>query len=312
MSTFWHWYIILITVGTLAATIWFLLWTSRLRIPSTKEEDGSETTGHVWDEDLRELNNPLPRWWLGLFWITIVFSIVYLVLYPGLGRYEGVLGWSQSEQYEQEMARARAAFEERFGHFDDLSLTELAGNGQAVEMGRNLYAHNCSTCHGSDARGARGYPNLVDNHWIWGDKPAQIEHSVVQGRQAAMPGWGDPLGEDGVTRTAVYVQKLAGKPADAAMAAAGQRNYMQYCVACHGPEGKGNPQLGAPNLTNGVYTYGGDLDSIRATIRNGRNGVMPAQKPLIGETRARLAAAYILSLQSDDSGSTSQAADQAP
>jgi len=312
MSTFWHWYIIIITVGTLAATIWFLLWTSRLRIPSTKEEDGSETTGHVWDEDLRELNNPLPRWWLGLFWITIVFSIVYLVLYPGLGRYEGVLGWSQSEQYEQEMARARAAFEERFGHFDDLSLTELAGNGQAVEMGRNLYAHNCSTCHGSDARGARGYPNLVDNHWIWGDKPAQIEHSVVQGRQAAMPGWGDPLGEDGVTRTAVYVQKLAGKPADAAMAAAGQRNYMQYCVACHGPEGKGNPQLGAPNLTNGVYTYGGDLDSIRATIRNGRNGVMPAQKPLIGETRARLAAAYILSLQSDDSGSTSQAADQAP
>ncbi|HMB40091.1 MAG TPA: cytochrome-c oxidase, cbb3-type subunit III [Wenzhouxiangellaceae bacterium] len=312
MSTFWHWYIIIITVGTLAATIWFLLWTSRLRIPSTKEEDGSETTGHVWDEDLRELNNPLPRWWLGLFWITIVFSIVYLVLYPGLGRYEGVLGWSQSEQYEQEMARARAAFEERFGHFDDLSLTELAGNGQAVEMGRNLYAHNCSTCHGSDARGARGYPNLVDNHWIWGDKPAQIEHSVVQGRQAAMPGWGDPLGEDGVTRTAVYVQKLAGEPADAAMAAAGQRNYMQYCVACHGPEGKGNPQLGAPNLTNGVYTYGGDLDSIRATIRNGRNGVMPAQKPLIGETRARLAAAYILSLQSDDSGSTSQAADQAP
>ena len=312
MSTFWHWYIIIITVGTLAATIWFLLWTSRLRIPSTKEEDGSETTGHVWDEDLRELNNPLPRWWLGLFWITIVFSIVYLVLYPGLGRYEGVLGWSQSEQYEQEMARARAAFEERFGHFDDLSLTELAGNGQAVEMGRNLYAHNCSTCHGSDARGARGYPNLVDNHWIWGDKPAQIEHSVVQGRQAAMPGWGDPLGEDGVTRTAVYVQKLAGKPADAAMAAAGQRNYMQYCVACHGPEGKGNPQLGAPNLTNGVYTYGGDLDSIRATIRNGRNGVMPAQKPLIGETRARLAAAYILSLQLDDSGSTSQAADQAP
>jgi len=312
MSTFWHWYIIIITVGTLAATIWFLLWTSRLRVPSTKEEDGSETTGHVWDEDLRELNNPLPRWWLGLFWITIVFSIVYLVLYPGLGRYEGVLGWSQSEQYEQEMARARAAFEERFGHFDDLSLTELAGNGQAVEMGRNLYAHNCSTCHGSDARGARGYPNLVDNHWIWGDKPAQIEHSVVQGRQAAMPGWGDPLGEDGVTRTAVYVQKLAGKPADAAMAAAGQRNYMQYCVACHGPEGKGNPQLGAPNLTNGVYTYGGDLDSIRATIRNGRNGVMPAQKPLIGETRARLAAAYILSLQLDDSGSTSQAADQAP
>lgn len=312
MSTFWHWYIIIITVGTLAATIWFLLWTSRLRITSTKEDDGSETTGHVWDEDLRELNNPLPRWWLGLFWITIVFSIVYLVLYPGLGRFGGVLGWSQSGQYQQEMARARAAFQEQFGHFDDLSLAELANDSQAVEMGRNLFAHNCSTCHGSDARGARGYPNLVDDHWIWGNSPAQIEHSVVQGRQAAMPGWGDALGEEGVTRTAVYVQKLAGNPVDEAMAAAGQRNYMQFCVACHGPEGKGNPQLGAPDLTAGVYTYGGDLDSIRATIREGRQGVMPAQRPLIGETRARIVAAYLLSLQADGSEPNSQGADQAP
>lgn len=309
MSTFWHWYIIVITVGTLAATIWFLLWTSRLRVPSTTEEDGSETTGHVWDEDLRELNNPLPRWWLWLFWITIAFSIVYLVLYPGLGRYEGVLGWSQGQQYEEEMAQARAAFEERFGHFEELSLVELSRDSQAVEMGRNLFAHNCSTCHGSDARGARGYPNLTDDHWIWGHTPSQIEQSVVQGRQAAMPPWGDALGEDGVTRTAIYVQKLAGRPVDETMAAAGRQNYMQFCVACHGPEGTGNPALGAPDLTAGVYIYGGDLDSIRATIRNGRNGVMPAQKDLIGETRARLAAAYILSLQSDASGQSAQAAE---
>ena len=307
MSTFWHWYIIIITVGTLAVTVWFLLWSSRLRVPSTEEEDGSETTGHVWDEDLRELNNPLPRWWLGLFWITIVFSIGYLILYPGLGRYSGVLGWSQEEQYEQEMAQARAAFEERFGYFDELSLAELGNDPQAVEMGRNLYAHNCSTCHGSDARGARGYPNLTDDHWIWGEKPSQIEHSVVQGRRAAMPPWGDALGEDGVTRTAVYVQKLAGKPVDETMATAGREKYMQFCVSCHGPDGKGNPALGAPDLTAGVYTYGGDLDTLRSTIRNGRNGVMPAQKPLIGETRARLAAAYILSLKSQGSESVAQA-----
>jgi len=309
MSTFWHWYIIIITVGTLVATIWFLVWTSRLRVPSTKEEDGSETTGHVWDEDLRELNNPLPRWWLGLFWITIVFSIVYLVLYPGLGRFEGLLAWSQTQQYEQEMASARAAFEQRFGHFDELSLTELAGNEQAVEMGRNLYAHNCSTCHGSDARGARGYPNLTDEHWIWGGNPSQIEHSVVQGRRAAMPPWGDALGEDGVTRTAVYVQKLAGKPVDETIAAAGGQHYMQFCASCHGPEGKGNPALGAPDLTTGIYTYGGDLDTLRATIRNGRSGVMPAQKDLIGETRARLAAAYILSLKPNPPGAGAQAAE---
>ncbi|MEX0915132.1 MAG: cytochrome-c oxidase, cbb3-type subunit III [Wenzhouxiangellaceae bacterium] len=309
MSTFWHWYIIILTVGTLVATIWFLAWTSRLRIPSTTEEDGAETTGHVWDEDLRELNNPLPRWWLWLFWITIVFSIVYLVLYPGLGRYDGVLGWSQDRQYQQEMVRARSAFDERFGHFDDLSVTELAATPQAVEMGRNLFAHNCSTCHGSDARGAPGYPDLTDDHWIWGGDPAQIEHSVVQGRRAAMPPFGEALGEQGVTRTAVYVQKLAGKPVDETMADGGRRHFQQLCVACHGPEGKGNPQLGAPDLTHGVYTYGGDLDTIRATIRNGRSGVMPAQKELIGETRARLAAAYIVSLHREDREAASQASE---
>ena len=299
MSTFWHWYIIIITVGSLIATVWFLLWSSRIKIPSNIEEDGSETTGHVWDEDLRELNNPLPRWWLGLFWITVLFSIVYLVLYPGLGRYEGVLGWSQQSQYEQEMATARAAFQQQFGIFDEMSLTELAANPKAVEMGRNLYAHNCSTCHGSDARGAPGYPNLTDDHWIWGSTAAQIEQTVVNGRRAAMPAWGSALGEDGVMRTAVYVQQLAGQQVDDSMAAAGRQHYMQLCIACHGPEGKGNPMLGAPDLTAGVYIYGGDLDSIKATIRNGRNGIMPAQRELIGETRARLAAAYILSMHQD-------------
>jgi cytochrome c oxidase cbb3-type subunit 3 len=308
MSSFWHWYIVIITVGTLIATVWFLLYSSRMKVPSSKDEDGAETTGHVWDEDLRELNNPLPRWWLGLFWLTVLFSVVYLVLYPGLGRYEGALGWSQEQQYEQEMAQARAAFQQRFGHFDDMSLVELAANDQAVEMGRNLYAHNCATCHGSDARGARGYPNLTDDHWIWGDQPAQIEHSVVNGRRAAMPPFGDALGQEGVRETAAYVQKLAGRDVDESLAEAGGEHYRQVCIACHGPQGKGNPALGAPDLTNGVYTYGGDIDSLRATIRNGRNGVMPAQKPLIGETRARLAAAYIYSLHDEDGSAAAASA----
>ncbi len=299
MSTFWHWYIIVITVGTLAATVWFLLWSSRLRVPSNKEDDGSETTGHVWDEDLRELNNPLPRWWLGLFWITIVFSIVYLVLYPGLGRYAGLLGWSQEGQYEQEMTAARAAFEQRFARFAEMSLSELAAHEQAADMGRNLYAHNCSTCHGSDARGAPGYPNLTDDHWIWGGNPEQIEHSVTQGRQAVMPGFGEALNAQEVTRTASFVQQLAGREVDPTMASAGRQHYQQICAACHGAEGKGNPILGAPDLTAGVYIYGGDLDTLRATIRNGRQGVMPGQRELIGETRARLAAAWVLSLHQD-------------
>jgi cytochrome c oxidase cbb3-type subunit 3 len=297
MSTFWHWYIIALTVGTLIVTVWFLVWSQKLRIESTKEDDGSETTGHVWDEDLRELNNPLPRWWLGLFWITIVFSIVYLALYPGLGRYEGMLGWSQEKQYEQEMATARAAFESQFAELAGMEMEQLAMNDKAVEMGRNLYAHNCSTCHGVDARGATGYPNLTDDHWIWGGEPQQVLTTVLNGRRAAMPPFGTALGEEGVTQVATYVQQLAGADVDTAAAEAGQQRYMQVCAACHGPTGAGNPILGAPNLTAGVYTYGGDLDSIRDTIRNGRNGVMPAQKDLIGETRSRLVTAYVLSMQ---------------
>ncbi|MDX1626903.1 MAG: cytochrome-c oxidase, cbb3-type subunit III [Wenzhouxiangellaceae bacterium] len=300
MSTFWHWYIVVLTVGTLIATVWFLVYTSRMKVKADEKEDG--TTGHVWDEDLEELNNPLPRWWLGLFWITIAFSIVYLILYPGLGRYDGVLDWSQTSQYESQMDAAREAFEERFAHFGQMDLAALADSEEAVEMGRNLYAHNCATCHGADARGAPGYPNLADDHWIWGDEPGQIRTSVLQGRRAAMPAFGEALGEQGVTRTAVYVQQLAGQTVDSQMAAAGRRHFVQLCQACHGPEGKGNPTLGAPDLTAGVYTYGGDIDTLRETIREGRSGVMPAQEPLIGETRAKLAAAWVLSLQDGNSG----------
>ncbi len=299
MSTFWHWYITIITIGTIAVTVWFLIWSSRIKVDAAQEDDGSETTGHVWDGDLKELNNPLPRWWMGLFWITIVFSVVYLILYPGLGRFQGVLGWSQESQYEQEMEVARASFEQRYAALGALELEQLASNPEAVEIGRNLYAHNCSTCHGSDARGAVGYPNLTDDHWIWGDQPQQVLTSIVNGRQAAMPGWGAVLGDEGVLETAIFVQQLAGESVDPAMAAAGEEHYNQVCLACHGPQGKGNPILGAPNLTSGVYTYGGDLDTLQYTIRNGRAGVMPAQLDLIGETRSRLVTAYILSLHDE-------------
>ncbi|HEY7905665.1 MAG TPA: c-type cytochrome, partial [Wenzhouxiangella sp.] len=179
----------------------------------------------------------------------------------------------------------------------DLPLEALANNEEAVRVGRNLFAHNCSTCHGSDARGAKGYPNLTDDHWIWGDSTDQVWHSIYLGRRAAMPGFGSALSDQDVTRVATYVQQLAGLDVDQTMAAAGKRQYDMICSACHGPQGLGNPMLGAPNLTAGVYTYGGSLDEIRHTIREGRNGVMPAQKDLLGETRTKLVTAYILSLQ---------------
>lgn len=300
MSAFWHWFVVIITLAFTAAMVWLFVSTGRTQVQSQAHDEHGETTGHVWDEDLREYNNPMPRWWLWLFYGTVIFSLGYLVLYPGLGRWDGTLGWSQQGQYEEQMARAAAAFEENFSELVDQPVSELVDNDQALRMGRNIFAHNCSTCHGSDARGAEGYPDLTDGHWIWGGEPERVLQSIVNGRQAVMPGFGDALGDQGVTRTAVYVQKLAGKSVDATMAAAGERNYQQNCASCHGPEGKGNVQLGAPDLTSGVYTYGGDLDSLRHTIRNGRNGVMPAQEELIGQARSKLVAAYVLSLGGED------------
>jgi len=296
MSAFWHWFVIVITLGFIAWLVWMFIATGRARVESEAHDEHGETTTHVWDGDLREYNNPMPRWWLWLFYISVIFSLVYLVLYPGLGRYEGMLGWSQEGQYERQMERAAEAFRERFAELASRPLAELAADEQALRVGRNIFAHNCSTCHGSDARGAQGYPNLTDDHWTWGGEPERVLESIQAGRQAVMPPFGDALGERGVARTAVYVQKLAGKPVDASMAAAGEKHFEQQCAACHGPDGSGNIYLGAPDLTRGVYIYGGDVDGIRETIRQGRSGIMPAQLDLLGEARTRLVAAYVLSL----------------
>jgi cytochrome c oxidase cbb3-type subunit 3 len=299
MSAFWHWFVVIIVAAFTAFMVYLFIATGKAKVPSHKGASGEDTTGHVWDEDLEELNNPMPRWWLWLFYGSVIFSVIYLVLFPGLGRYDGALGWSSEGQYEQQMARASAAFNERFGELAASPLVDLAQNEDALRMGRNLYAHNCSTCHGSDARGAQGYPNLTDDHWTWGNDPEQILTTIQQGRIAAMPGFAAALDDQAVTRTATYVQQLADQQVDSSMAAAGKRHYDMVCAACHGVDGQGNALLGAPNLTAGVYIYGSDLESIEYTIRNGRNGMMPAQTDLLGEARSRLVAAYVLSLANE-------------
>lgn len=298
MTAFWHWYVVIITLVVTAALVWLFYGTSRMRVDDAPDSQG--TTGHVWDEDLREYNNPMPRWWLWMFYISAIFSVLYLVLYPGLGRYEGVLGWSQEKQHDEQVARAAQDFENAYGELAALPVDELAQDSRALEAGRNIFAHNCSTCHGSDARGAEGYPNLTNNQWIWGGEPERVLETIQHGRQALMTPFGDMLSDQEITRTATYVQQLAGRRADATMAAAGKKVFDMHCVACHGPDGTGNIHLGAPDLTAGVYTYGGDLNTIRTTIRNGRNGQMPAQLELLGEARTRLVAAYVLSLNQDD------------
>ena len=290
MSGFWSWFIIILTVVNIAAALWLIRWTSR---PIPKEEGA--TTHHVWDEDIEEYNNPLPRWFLHLFYITIFFGIIYLVLYPGMGNFRGVLGWSQIGQYEQEVERIDARFSEAFGRFAGMDIAEMASEPAVLAAGHNLYMNNCATCHGSDARGASGFPNLRDDDWQWGSTPTAIRVSIARGRTGVMPGWEAALGDDGIKEVTEFVLSLAGRDHDADLAGAGAMRYQQFCSACHGEGGQGNAALGASRLSNDTWLHGGSRERIADVIRVGRVNQMPAQLPVLGEERVNLLAAYIYS-----------------
>ena len=294
MGTFWSWFIIILTIGNILACWWLIRWTAK---PRPGEAASSETTGHVWDEDLTEYNQPMPRWWLILFYITIVFGIVYLILYPGLGSYAGVLGWSQYEEYREEVQAARERYAPLYDSYASQDIPALAQNAEAMETGQRLFANNCAVCHGSDAQGARGFPNLTDDDWLYGGSPETIKTSILQGRNGVMPAFGQQLGERGVRAVAAYVYELNGRdwPRDD-LVAEGQGQYQTLCVACHGPDGTGNQQLGAPDLTDDTWLYGGSMETLRESIANGRQGNMPAHAELLGADRAHVVAAYVYSL----------------
>jgi len=288
-------FVTVFTVINIAACLWLLWWTARTR---SKPAAGAPTekTGHVWDGDLEEYNNPLPRWWLGLFVITVLFGACYLALYPGLGNFSGAARWSQTRQYEQQVAAARESFEARLAAFKDQPLEVLAADAGAMATAQNLFGANCAACHGSDGRGAKGFPNLADRDWLWGGDEKLIYESVAGGRHGIMPALGGALGTEGVNEAASYVMSLSGGKAPPDWVAAGATRFATVCAACHGADARGNPLLGAPNLTDRIWLHGGDFDSIRATISNGRDSQMPAHLPLLGETKVRLLAAYVLSL----------------
>jgi cytochrome c oxidase cbb3-type subunit 3 len=291
LNSFWNWFVIVLTVANILACWWLLYWTKGI----SGREDGKITTGHEWD-GLTELNNPLPRWWLHLFNITIVMAIVYLILYPGLGNVKGILGWTQLTQYNDELVAAEATEQAVFGRFGEMGPEALMADAEAGEIGRRLFANSCAMCHGSDARGAPGFPNLTDNDWIWGNEYEQILTSITTGRVGTMPPWLAALGADGVNETTAYVQQLSGQDVDASLAAAGKARFDMMCVACHGPDATGNQALGAPDLTNGIWLYGGDAQTIAETISNGRAGKMPAHESLLNEQRRRVLAAYVKGL----------------
>lgn len=295
MSQFWSWFIIILVVINVLGCVWLLWFTGRRRPGQTE----SAQTGHVWDGDLREYNNPLPRWWINLFYLTIFFTVGYLIWYPGLGSFQGVSGWSSAGEHDAAVAKAQEKLAPLYARFEGRPIQELAQDAEALELGRSIFANNCATCHGSNARGARGFPNLSDGSWQWGEPPEVILTSVLNGRQAAMPALAPALGgEQAVTEVAVYVQSLSGQKVDPALAAAGKPKFEMLCAACHTVAGTGNPILGALNLTDNIWVYGGDLDSIRAGIVDGRAGQMPAFGELLGDTRSRLVSAWVYSLSS--------------
>jgi len=293
-SDFWNFYVIILTVLSVAACAVLLFALSRQKLQPGQDPG---TTGHVWDQDLQEYNNPLPRWWMILFYVTIIFSIAYLVLYPGLGRSSGMLGWSSTGQHTREIDVAKKEYGPLYAKYAAMSIEDVSKDPAALAIGQKIFLNNCAQCHGSDGRGAKGFPNLTDADWVWGGTPAAIKTTILEGRQGIMPPMGAALGSpEMVENVANYVLSLSGSPHDAPKAAAGKTMYAA-CAACHGAGGEGNIAMGAPKLNDKIWTtVSANVPSIVAQINNGRNGVMPAWKDFLGEEKSHIVAGYVYSL----------------
>jgi len=296
-SEFWNIYIVLLTVLGIAGCA-LLLWSqSTHKVNALKAVDGKpETTGHVWDEDLTELNTPMPRWWMWLFYLTIVFAVGYLVLYPGLGSYAGSLGWKSSGEYQQELGKAEAQYGPLFVRYQKEDLRIVAADPQAHAMGERLFLTYCAQCHGSDARGNKGFPNLTDKDWLHGGTPEIIKETIMKGRHGVMPSMAAAVGSDkDIENVAHYVLSLSGSTSDPIKTVMGKSRF-SACMACHGAGGVGNQALGAPNLSDRIWLYGGSAETIMETIRKGRDNTMPAFGDFLGEGKVHVLAAYVWSL----------------
>jgi cytochrome c oxidase cbb3-type subunit 3 len=299
-SGFWNWYVALITVLSILGC-GILLWSqSKHKVRIGPDGQPEKTTGHVWDEDLTELNTPMPRWWMGLFYLTIVFGIGYLVLYPGLGSYAGRLGWKSSGAYQAEVKQANLDYSPLFDKYLAQDIKAVARDPQAHEIGQRLFLNYCAQCHGSDARGNKGYPNLTDGDWLYGGEPSVIKETIMKGRHGQMPPMGAALGSDkDIENVAHYVRSLSGLSADPVKVAFGKPKF-GACAACHGADAHGNPALGAPNLSDKVWLYGGSAETVMETIRKGRDNTMPAWGEFLGEGKSHVLAAYVWSLSHED------------
>ncbi len=292
-SSFWTFFISTGTLGGIAWLVYLLISNSKTIAVQTGEK--VKSTGHEWD-GIEELNTPLPFWWVAMFYITIAFGLGYLVLYPGLGTAKGVLGWSSAGAHSEEVKIAKEQYEPLYKEYASIPIPELSKNENAIRTGGRLFANNCAVCHGSDAKGARGFPNLTDNDWLYGGSPEQIKTTILAGRNGSMPAWHATLGDAGVKNVASYILSLSGREVPADEVTEGKKTFTTICAACHQPDGKGMTALGAPNLTDNIWLYGSTRAVIEQSIANGRRGVMPAHKDLLGEEKVHILAAYVYGL----------------
>jgi cytochrome c oxidase cbb3-type subunit III len=291
-SDFWSIYVSAVTLIGIVACL-LLLWASS---KAKVAKNADNTTGHVWDGDLREMNNPLPRWWAGLFVITIVFSLAYLVLYPGLGTFKGTLGWTSVAEHQQEVDEGNAQIAPLYADFAAINPVDLARNARAMAVGERLFMNNCAQCHASDGAGSKGIPNLSDRDWLYGGEPAQIIETITKGRTGIMPPMGAAIGgSEEVKNLAQYVLSLSGSPHDSLRAALGKPKFAA-CAACHGANGKGNTALGAPNLTDDVSLHGYGEAAIIAMINGGKVNQMPPQADKLTEGQIKVLASYVWGL----------------
>jgi cytochrome c oxidase cbb3-type subunit 3 len=296
MSVFWSVFVVVITIASLVGCLWLLFTQSR-------GKTGPETT-HTWDDDLTEYNNPLPRWWLGLFILTVVFAAGYLVFYPGLGNFAGKGAWTSKSEMAANLAKITERRTAQFARLSGKSVAELAGDPGALALGRSVFLGNCAGCHGTDAQGAIGFPNLADHDWLYGGEPDTILKTIEGGRSGQMPALLSSLSAQDVDALLDFVPYWSDPELSPKHREAGMAVFSRLCFACHGPEGKGNVALGAPNLTDDTWLWGGRKEQIRETILFGRKNFMPAHDALLSKDEARMAAAYVYSLSNVEAGVT--------
>jgi len=291
MTDFWSGYIIVLALANIVVVSWLLMWTRKMDL-SEMAEDG--TTGHEYD-GIKEYNNPLPRWWLICFWGSIAFALGYLALYPGLGKFQGLLGWTSHGELKADEAAYDKQFGPLYASFAAIPIPELAKNERAMKVAGRIFANNCAVCHGSNARGGNGFPNLTDHDWLYGGEPEKLVETLTLGRNGVMPAWLDTMGEQGVREVVAYALSLSGRKVNADLAEAGQARF-GVCAGCHGANGKGNQALGAPNLTDTTWLYGGTQKKVLETVFYGRQNHMPSFAKTLGPERVHLMAASVYSL----------------